>query len=384
MRVSEHWRRWSIRTRLTLVYAALSLASGTVLMALMAFLFFRQPLLVTMKPVDPPQPPMPPGTRSAVVDAVELLPVNATVTPTGETLRVFFVEAAAGLAVMAVISTAIGWIVADRVLRPLRTMTSKTRLISARNLHERLALPGPRDELSELGDTIDQLLARLQAAFDAQRGFVANASHELRTPLAMMRTSVDVAEGKPAPVPREVTVLAGKLREGLDTADRLLAGLLLLARAQSDGLAGIERVSLAALAAAAIDARGTAIAAQGLSVELRGDDAYVSGNPMLLAGLVENLVDNAVCHNEPDGRLGITARTHGPRVRLVVENSGERLDPEAVGLLGRPFQRLGADRTSRPGTGLGLSIVAAIAAAHGGVWRASARPQGGLRVEVEL
>lgn len=130
---------------------------------------------------------------------------------------------------MTVVSAALGWLVAGRVLAPVRTMTAATRRISDENLDERLAMPGPRDELTELAATIDGLLDRLEAAFEAQRRFVANASHELRTPLAMMRTSLDVAVAKPAPIPAEVRTLDSKLREGLDQADRLLESFLILA-----------------------------------------------------------------------------------------------------------------------------------------------------------
>src|SRR5262245_28464038 len=133
---------------------------------------------------------------------------------------------------MTVVSLAVGWVVAGRVLRPVRTITATTRRISQDNLHDRLALQRPSDELKDLADTIDELLARLEAAFTAQRRFVANASHELRTPLAMMRTSLDVAAGKPGPLPPQLGMLDAKLREGLDQADRLLERFLTLARAE--------------------------------------------------------------------------------------------------------------------------------------------------------
>ena len=147
-------------------------------------------------------------------------------------LNQLLAESAIALAVMTVVSAVLGWLVAGRVLRPLRAMTAAARAISADDLSRRLAVPGPDDELKDLGDTIDELLDRLEIAFGAQRRFAASASHELRTPLAMMRTSLDVATAKPGPVPPELTVLAGKLREGLDQADRLVENLLLLARAQ--------------------------------------------------------------------------------------------------------------------------------------------------------
>ena len=145
-------------------------------------------------------------------------------------------------------------------------------------------MPGPDDELKDLGDTIDGLLGRLETAFAAQRRFAASASHELRTPLAMMRTSLDVATAKPGPVPAELTVLAGKLREGLDQADRLVENLLLLARAQHGASDDQETISLGPLIAAAIDARAGLITSMGLHVrQATGGRPWVTGNPVLLA-----------------------------------------------------------------------------------------------------
>ncbi|GAB3818769.1 sensor histidine kinase [Micromonospora zhanjiangensis] len=378
--MSIRWPPQTIRARLTLLYTSLFLASGIALLVLVAVLVFRQPILVTFEPK--------PGFRGPDVPGLAPLPPPApaelSVTPTWHTVQALLVTSGIGLAVMAVVSTALGWAVAGRALRPLRIMTVTTRRISERTLHQRLAVAGPRDELTELADTVDELLARLEQAFEAQRRFVANASHELRTPLAMMRTSVDVAVGKPAPVPKQVTVLAGKLYEGLDTADRLLEGLLLLARAQNSAATPVQVVRLADLADAAVGARAEPLAAKRLVVDCRADPVTVVGNATLLRSLVDNLVENAIRHNEPGGWLRIRADARGGRPRLTVENGGPVLDQAAVDLLGQPFQRLGSARTSRPGSGLGLSIVAAVAAAHGGTLVLRARPEGGLYAEVRL
>ncbi|GAA1984519.1 HAMP domain-containing sensor histidine kinase [Catenulispora subtropica] len=379
----------TIRMRLTLLYTALFLLSGLLLLSLVLFLLFRQPILVTFEPDAPPVKLLPGLDPSRFVEPPPSIPRAVEVSPTWDTVRSAVAQSAVVLALMGAASAVLGWIVAGRVLSPLRTMTARTRRISEHNLHERLALSGPRDELTELSDTVDGLLARLESAFEAQRRFIANASHELRTPLAMMRTSVDVAVGKPGR-PGEVDVLAGKLHEGLDAADRLLEGLLLLARAQNDGRAEADWVPVAFLAASALRARSAAVAEKRLTVEhtlgAGADPLMVWGNPTLLASLTENLVDNAIRHNEPDGFLRITVQPRGPYVpaRLVVENGGPVLGRDRVALLGQPFQRLGADRTSRDGAGLGLSIVAAIAAAHRGRLLLYARPEGGLRAEVEL
>jgi signal transduction histidine kinase len=264
-------------------------------------------------------------------------------------------------------------------------MTATTRQISEENLHERLALPGPPDEIKDLGDTIDGLLARLEAAFDAQRRFVANAAHELRTPLTMMRTSIDVAVGKPGPVPPEVTILAGKLREGLDQADRLVESFLALARAQQGTLTDLAIVSLPHIVSATLATRRDIIAARGLQVWQTMDDADVIGSKTLLTRLVENLIDNAIRYNIPGGCIGVTTRGDSAVAHLVVESDGPPLDEHKVQELGQPFRRLGADRTASDGSiGLGLSIVATIAAAHSGSIGLHARPEGGLQVVITL
>jgi signal transduction histidine kinase len=291
-------------------------------------------------------------------------------------LNQLLAESAIALGVMTVVSAALGWLVAGRVLRPLRAMTAAARAISADDLSGRLAVPGPDDELKDLGDTIDELLHRLETAFGAQRRFAASASHELRTPLAMMRTSLDVATAKPGLVPPELTVLAGKLREGLDQADQLVENLLLLARAQHGASDDQETIPLGLLLTGAIDARAGLIASMGLDVRCAcGDGPLVTGNPVLLAQMTANLIDNAVRHNQPGGWIRTQITLDGPVARLLVENGGPPMDPGKVTTLAQPFRRLGTDRTgSAAGTGLGLSIADAIATAHGGTLRLHARP----------
>jgi signal transduction histidine kinase len=304
--------------------------------------------------------------------------------PTPVELHTLLVLSIIALAIMAVVSIGLGWVVAGRVLSPIRVMTSNARHISAENLHERLGVQGPQAELKDLGDTIDELLGRLETAFEAQKRFVANASHELRTPLTMMRTSVDVAIGKPQP-PAEVRVLASKVGEGLDESDRILEGLLLLARAQRGALGDMTAVSLPDLVENAVAAEQAEITAKQLVVEEQLLPATVMGNEVLLALMVANVIDNAVRHNVAGGLVHISNDFDGVVARLVVENGGEVIDESEVGLLGEPFHRIGAERlASGHGAGLGLSIVSAIAAAHGGALRLAARPEGGLRVVIEL
>jgi hypothetical protein len=303
-----------------------------------------------------------------------------------------FLSSLMALGIMAVVAGVLGWVLAGRALRPLRTITATARRISEDNLDERLAFTGPQDELKDLADTIDGLLERLEGAFAAQRRFVANASHELRTPLATMRASLDVAMAKPEPPPVQTVMLADRLRVELDRVDELLEGFLVLARAQHGALPDQAAVSLGDLAAAALAVRASAISARTLTVDASVSPAaaWVTGSRALVSRMIDNVVDNAIVHNEPGGWISVTAATHDGVASVVVENGGPVLDQEQVSQLAQPFRRLGRGGASvgriatAGGSGLGLSIVAAIAAAHGGSLDLSARPAGGLRVVLTL
>ncbi len=299
----------------------------------------------------------------------------------------YLLGSAIALGVMAVVSVVAGWVVAGRVLRPLRQMTTAVRRISANNLHERLAIDGPGDELKDHSDTIDALLERLDGAFAAQRRFVANASHELRTPLATIRVSLDVAVARPGPVPPEAITLAGQVRAELDKVDLLLEGLLVLARAQHGALPGRAVLPLDSVVSAALAAREDSITARNLTVQhVSGSDGiWVEGSQPLLRRMADNVIGNAVSHNRDGGWIRITTMAGNGAARLIIENGGDILDPAQAAGLAQPFRRLGADRTgSDNGAGLGLSSVAAIAQAHRGSLRLHARPGGGLEVTITL
>jgi signal transduction histidine kinase len=356
----------TVRLRFTVLYGVVFLLSGAVLLALSGLL--ASGVSVT-RPV--PDSPLPPAEARIAQLQRQLAATHASQS------RQLLVGSAIALGVMALVSVVLGHLVAGRVLRPLRTMTATTRRISADNLHERLAVAGPADEVKDLADTIDSLLSRLEGAFTAQRRFVANASHELRTPLATMRASLDVAVAKPEPVPAQTVALAGRLRTELDQVDRLLDGFLMLARTQ-EGLPSRTTLSLDDLVAAALAARADDLAGRDLSVAAEG--ALVSGNSTLLRRMVDNVVDNAIRHG---GSIRVSTGVSDGMARLVVSTDGEVLDPAQVALLAQPFQRLGADRTGSS-SGLGLSIVASIASAHGGGLDLHARPSGGLRVSITL
>jgi signal transduction histidine kinase len=255
-------------------------------------------------------------------------------------------------------SVLLGWFAAGRVVRPLRVMTTTTRQISERNLHERLALGGPDDELKDLGDTIDALLGRLEAAFESQRRFVANASHELRTPLMLSQTLLQVALADPA-------VTLGSLRaaceEAVDAGNdqgQLIDALLTLARSQR-GLDHGETIDLAAVVNDALNAHEPSAATRGLQVDATLDDATVLGDARLIYRLVSNLVDNAIRYNITGGRVEVELAASTTDATLTVTNTGPLVRPDQVSRLLEPFQRAAPDRTASPnGLGLGLSIVA--------------------------
>jgi signal transduction histidine kinase len=293
-------------------------------------------------------------------------------------------ESAIALGLMVILSAVLGWFVAGRVLRPLRTITATAQQISEENLHRRLALPGPRDELRTLADTIDSLLARLEAAFESQRRFVANASHELRTPLTTMRAVLDVAIAEPD-ASTQVRELDVNLREDLDQADRLLESFLVLARAQHGELSDKTQVSLTRVVGDTLARRADQITGKQIELHSILAPTCVEGSETLLERMVDNLIDNAVRHNPLRGDINVTCNADRETARLVIESGGSVLDGEAVSRLAEPFRRLGADRTgSQNGHGLGLSIVAAIVAAHGGKLALHAREPGGLGAEITL
>jgi len=368
----------TIRWRLTLLYGGLFLVCGAALLAITYELFAH------LAYSYPPKPTPGPGGTPPTPASVKL--ASAMSAQRDVDMHQLLVESAIALGIMALVSGVLGWVMAGRALAPLRTMTATADRISDTNLHERLAMRGPRDELRLLADTIDRLLERLEAAFDAQRLFVANASHELRTPLAMMRTTLDVAIAKPGGVPVQTRELDSELRTDLDNADRLLDSFLALARAQNGRLGDHDQVALEPIITAALAAHAEEIAAKRLTVETQLSAVEVAGSTTLLGRMLENVIENAVRHSPPDASIAVALTLlDGQRARVTLDSSGALLDQQAVAQLAQPFKRLGQDRTgSQNGHGLGLSIVAAVAAAHDGRLELRARPAGGLRVQITL
>ena len=296
--------------------------------------------------------------------------------------REILVLSAVALAVIAVAAAAIGWIIAGRVLRPLTTITAAARRIAASSLHERLALAGPDDELKELADTLDNLFARLEASFDAQRRFAANASHELRTPLTRERTLLQVTRADPASTTGTWRAVSRELLASNAEQERLIEALLTLASGEADA-SRREPLNLAVITSAAVASAHPAISRLGLHVSADIEPAILDGDPLLVQQLVTNLIDNAVRHNIQGGDVHVATATSGGQAVLSVTNSGPVIPPADVDRLFQPFQRFGPRPARRDGGhGLGLSIVHAIATSHGAAVVTRARPGGGLAVDV--
>ena len=401
------WRairpRLTVRVRLTLLYTGLFVVCGGILVAVTyGLLAGNLPESAPVKPgatvaddqakISSPSdlaeacertsndPSADPALRSKCKEAYQEGLFDGARGQRQATLGHLLRYSLATLGATTLLAAVAGWIVAGRVLRPVHRITAAARNASEDHLDARVALAGPRDELRELADTFDAMLDRLQAAFEDQRRFIANAGHELRTPLTVMRTAVDVVLAKPEPTRGELLGMGRDVRAAVDHAHGLIEALLTLARTDR-GQFDRETVDLATAVEDAIDAAAPAPGSARLHTSL--EPAPASGDPILLERLAANLVDNAVRYNVPGGAVWISTSTVDGRVLLTVDNTGPRVGPEAVGKLFEPFRRL-RERTGDGGFGLGLAIVASIAAAHGGKAVAGARPEGGLTVTISL
>jgi signal transduction histidine kinase len=399
--------RRTVRLRLTLVYGALFLVLGAALLAITYLLVSKSlpsgPAIARTSAGPPsataPSVTAPPGAAAFFQRTTASCRLTAPPTaPPGQLqaqaqrclseqrateLRQLLTESGIALAIMTVVSIGLGWLFAGRMLGKLRTITAAARSVSASSLHARLAMAGPEDELKELGDTFDGLLARLEAAFGAQRQFVANASHELRTPLARQRTLVEVALADPEPSVASLQDVCQRVLVTGEEQERLIEALLTLARSQR-GLDRREPVELAAIADGVLRARWHEAESRGLHVTASLQSAPALGDAPLAERLVTNLVENAVRHNVPGGAVDVGTGTWGGRAILSVFSGGPPIPPDQVDRLFQPFQRgVARDRTGgRNGLGLGLSIVRAIAEAHGAWVQAHTLPGGGLGIRV--
>ena len=284
-----------------------------------------------------------------------------------------------------VVATAIlAWTFTSRVLLPLREITGTARRLSVQSLGERIGEVGARGELAELAHTFDAMLDRLQAAFEAQQNFVANASHELRTPLSVIRTELDVTLADPKADLADLWRMAMVVRDATERAGQLVGSLLLLARTDGAGLAVQEPVDLAAVVASAWRAVRGEADQRGIRAQFHCLSASVEGDPALLERIAGNLLENAVRHNVERGWIDVATESDAGTGTLRVRSSGALVDPAIVGELFEPFRRAGRARTARSGAGLGLSIVRAAVEAHGGMVTAKPVVGGGLAVTVRL
>ena len=365
----------TVRLRLTLLYGGLFFLSGVALLAITYLIFRRASRVNVIVPNGP--------THSAAArDAATELRYAELVRHSTDALHHGLLRSVIVLAIMTVFSIALGWLIAGRVLRPLRAMTATTRQISERNLNERLALAGPRDELKDLADTIDGLLARLEAHVAEQQRFAANASHELRTPLAVTQTLLDVARNDPNHANGE---LVDRLHEVNTRAIDLTEALLLLSRADQRPFTR-EHVDLSLMAEEATETLLPLAEARGVTIATSGEETPTIGSHALLLQLTTNLVHNAIVHNlSEQGTVWVRTSAHSESVELIVENTGEHLPPALVATLAEPFQR--ATKRIRPGhagVGLGLAIVKSITQAHDGTLTLAPRAAGGLCATVQL
>jgi signal transduction histidine kinase len=402
LRRSLRWPRRTVRLRLTVLFTALFLVSGAGLLSITYLLVSqatgdvvvgtnsngsnfvigtkaktkaKSPKVVTTSRGGP-------GLTRQQLKARARHDLAVAVSQRDAALHQLFTKSGLALALMAAVSVLLGWFFAGRVLRPLRTITERARAISASNLHERVALAGPSDELTQLAGTFDELLGRLEVSFAAQRQFVANAAHELRTPLTRAQTLAEVALGDPAATVDSLRASHERVLAAGGELNRLIEALLTLALSER-GLQQHEPFDLAAVTGITLHARQHEAERRGLYVHATLEPAGTTGDPRLAERLIANLIDNALRYNQPHGRIDVTTTARAGRAILSVANSGPTIPSDEVERLFRPFQRLGADRTDQSdGFGLGLSIVQAIATAHHATLTARAQPAGGLEIEV--
>jgi signal transduction histidine kinase len=376
--------RPTARLRLTVLYGALFLLSGAGLLAVTYLLVEQATAFI----------PLPGGRRMFYGHLPFNLSRKARIIPLGVQsspghlhafmLHELLIRSAVALGFTAVICIALGWLVAGRVLQPVRTIGATARQIGASNLNERFSRDGPDDEFRELAATLDDLFGRLQASFDSQRSFVANASHELRTPLTLDRALLERALLHPEPSDAFWRSTCERLLVSSQQQDRLIDALLVLARSEA-GLSAHECFELSGVIDTCLLSPELVTGSTGVTVRTQIGPAAVSGDPRLVERLVRNLVDNAMRYNQPYGRVDITATTRSGHADLIVSNTGPAIPAADIDRLFRPFERLTSDRRSqRDGNGLGLSIVKAIADAHDAAITAIPQRHGGLSIKVSF
>jgi signal transduction histidine kinase len=299
-------------------------------------------------------------------------------------LRLLVLGSIVAVAALVPVSVGIGWLSAGRLLRPLRTITATARDISATNLRRRLELGPGDDELTQLGATLNDLFGRLEASFESQRRFIANASHELRTPLAGQRTMIQVALADPDASTDDLRAACEEALALGEMEQRLIDALLVLATSEK-GVERWEAVDLAQTAERVLSARLREAERLDLRISSTLHAAPTAGDPRLIESLVTNLIDNAMRHNTSGGSVEVSTAADAVSATFRVSNDGPAVPPEQVDRLIQPFRQLRSDRTGPGrGYGLGLAIVKAIADAHGAKLSVKPRVEGGLAVSVSF
>ena len=369
----RRWRHLSIRARLTATYAGLVTISGTVLIILV---YFYTRYITLSIAFGPPQQ----------VPAIDLTTPQVAQVDTNlfELLGAILRSAVGALLLLAVVSGTVGWVLAGRMLRPLSSMNAAAKRAASGDLSQRLALSGPRDEIHDLADTFDTMLASLERSFSVHRRFAANASHELRTPLATTQTMIDVVLSDPDASAEDLRRVLTRVLETNRANRETIDALLDLADAQSGKLAH-EDVDMEATVRDALGIIAPEVAEYDLHVSTHLLPARVPGDPVLLRQSVSNLLRNAARYNTEGGRITVDMTRLNDGLRLTIRNDGPLVAAESVESLREPFVRgEGRGRTRGSGHGLGLAIVTAVATAHDGSLRLSANPAGGLTAVLEL
>ncbi len=369
----RRWRHLSIRARLTATYAGLVTISGTVLIILV---YFYTRYITLSIAFGPPQQ----------VPAIDLTTPQVAQVDTNlfELLGAILRSAVGALLLLAVVSGTVGWVLAGRMLRPLSSMNAAAKRAASGDLSQRLALSGPRDEIHDLADTFDTMLASLERSFSVHRRFAANASHELRTPLATTQTMIDVVLSDPDASAEDLRRVLTRVLETNRANRETIDALLDLADAQSGKLAH-EDVDMEATVRDALGIIAPEVVEHDLHVSTHLLPARVPGDPVLLRQSVSNLLRNAARYNTEGGRITVDMTRLNDGLRLTIRNDGPLVAAESVESLREPFVRgEGRGRTRGSGHGLGLAIVTAVATAHGGSLRLSANPAGGLTAVLEL
>ncbi|MCD9624947.1 sensor histidine kinase [Rhabdothermincola salaria] len=372
VRLADRLPPWagSVRFRLTLVYSTVvfGLAALVVASIYMGLRYTLENQTVGTIFELPGRPPL------LRLDEVALIE-NRAYERALETLRVWSFGALLGLFF---VSLAVGWLVSGRMLRPIGQITATVREIQASDLSRRIDLGGPDDELRRLADTFDEMLGRIDDAFEGQRQFIHEASHELRNPLAVIRTNLEVTLADPDAGADDLRRTAEVVERSTERMSRLVDDLLVYAR---KGTLSLERepVDAGLLVADASDEFEAFAQSRGLHLAQSADPGlWVLGDRLALRQALANLLANAVRHSPVGSTIRVRAGREGPWVWLSVEDEGPGIDPADHDRVFQRFWRGDPKEGREQGrSGLGLTIVRQTAEAHGGEVKLASEPGAG-------